>query len=32
MLHRVIALMSSLMALSIVVTVWGDSSWQLDFR
>jgi hypothetical protein len=30
--HKVIASMSSLMALSIVVTVRGDSGWQLDFR
>jgi hypothetical protein len=30
--HRVIALMSLPMALSIVVTVWGNSSWQFDFR
>jgi hypothetical protein len=32
MLHRVIASILSPMALSIVVTMRGDSSWQLDFR
>jgi hypothetical protein len=31
MLCSVMASMSLLMALSIVVTVWGDSSWQPDF-
>jgi hypothetical protein len=31
MLHRVIASISLLMALSIVVTVQGDSGWQFDF-
>jgi hypothetical protein len=30
MFCRVIALLSSLMALRVVVTVWGNSSWQLD--
>jgi hypothetical protein len=28
--HKVIVLMSSPMALRVVATVWGDSSWQLD--
>jgi hypothetical protein len=32
MLHRVIASISLPMALSVVVTVWGDSGWQFDFR
>jgi hypothetical protein len=31
MLWRVIALMSSLMALRVVVTVWGNSGWQFDW-
>jgi hypothetical protein len=31
MLRRVIASISLLMALSIVVTVQGDSGWQFDF-
>jgi hypothetical protein len=31
MFHRVMASTSLLMALRVVVTVWGDSSWQLDF-
>jgi hypothetical protein len=30
MFLSVIALMSLLMALRVVVTVWGDSGWQLD--
>jgi hypothetical protein len=31
MFCRVMVLMSLLMALSVVVTMWGDSSCQLDF-
>jgi hypothetical protein len=31
MLYRVIVSILSLMAFSIVMTVWGNSSWQLDF-
>jgi hypothetical protein len=31
MFHRVMALMSSPIVLRVVVTMWGDSSGQLDF-
>jgi hypothetical protein len=31
MLHKVMALTLSPMALRVVVTVQGDSSWQVDF-
>jgi hypothetical protein len=31
MFHRVIVSISLLMALKVVVTVQGDSSWQLDW-
>jgi hypothetical protein len=32
MFHRVMALMSLLIVLRVVVTMWGDSSGQFDFR
>jgi hypothetical protein len=32
MFHRVMALMSLLIALRVVDTMWGNSSWKLNFR